>query len=915
MSDLMRVHRTLCSPFVSEELFRAALGGGRADLSTVRRYLQIPMSERPNLSFYFDRAYYVATNPELDRNTDPLVHFIEEGIAELRSPHPLVDLRFIAIEHPDVLGARPKIEELVDLLEFDLLPPSPYFDPHEYRRRLGAGAPTGGMLRHYLSFGPSAGQAPTPYMDLAWYAEKYDDAPKDPYGALRHFIILGDIEGRAVGPLFDGQLYRARYPDVADLGMAPLYHFLVHGRTEGRQAPSDRRPLAGAVTRNLEVGLPLPVDPDEVQRVYNEMRERLEQTRNRQREKLVVPQPPMCVAKPLPGGFEGLEFPAVTAPRLTILIPVYNEIDYTLECLLSIRDALPQTPFEVLIADDCSTDPAARLLEAVPNLQYLRQPENVGFIRNCNLAYTVCRGDYVLLLNSDAQVQPGAIDRMVAALDADPELAAVGPKIIYPNGRLQEAGCFVRPNGESGMVGLFSNPNEAGYCYDRDVAYCSGAALMVRCAQVGASLFDELFRPAYCEDTDLCLRMQAEGHRVRYLHAAVVVHHLSVSSNRQSNERRLRIITRNQQRLVERWGEMIGRMDRVRVLAFYLPQFHPTPQNDLWWGTGFTEWVNVVRAQPSYVGHYQPHLPADLGYYDLRTADTLRRQAGLAARYGIEGFCVYYYNFGCRQILSAPLDVVRADPGIPFHWCLCWANENWTRHWDGGDREILLEQSYDDATVDRIIGDAIEQAADPRYLRVGGRPLFLVYRPLQLPDASAFAARCRGAFARAGFTGVHLVYVESMEAVDHGLRPEDVGFDACVEFPPHGRAVAAHDSVNIVKDNWAGYRYDYMDTVVSFVTRDSVPYPRYPAVFPCWDNTPRQRLGGTSFDGASPEAFRCYVEEKIEELRQFHMGDQRLLFVNAWNEWAEGTHLEPDSGFGHRWLEVLRDALAAKRCG
>jgi GT2 family glycosyltransferase len=916
MNDLMSVHRTLCSPFVSEELFRNALGGGRADLSMMMRYLQIPLSERPNLSFYFDRAYYVATNPELPRGADALVHFVEEGVGELRSPHPLVDLRFITIEHPDVLGAKPTIEALVDLLDFDLLPPSPYFDPQEYRQRLGDAAPASGMLRHYLSFGLRAGQPPTPLIDLAWYAEQYEDVPKDPYGALRHFIILGDIEGRAPGPLFDGQLYRARYPDVAEIGMPPLCHYLAHGMSEGRQAPSDRRPAPGAekVTRSLEVGLPLPVDPETVQGNYAAMRDRLELARKRRLETLVVPKPPMHVAKALPKGIAGLEFPVAAAPRLTILIPVYNEIDYTVECLLSIREALPDTPFEVLIADDCSTAPEAGLLQTVPGLKYLRQRENVGFIRNCNLAYTACRGDYVLLLNSDAQVRPGAIDHMVAALDGDAELAAVGPKIIYPNGRLQEAGCFVRPNGESGMVGLFADPDEGGYCYDRDVPYSSGAALMVRRAHAGETLFDELFRPAYCEDTDLCLRLQAEGRRVRYLHEAVVVHHLSVSSNRQSSERRLRIVTRNQQRLIERWGEMIARMDRVRVLAFYLPQFHPTPENDLWWGAGFTEWVNVVRAQPSYVGHYQPHLPADLGYYNLRSEDSLRRQAELAARYGVEGFCVYYYNFGGRQMLSAPLEIVRANPEIPFRWCLCWANENWTRRWDGGDAEILLEQSYDDATIGRILADAVDQAADPRYLRVGDRPLLLVYRPLQLPDARAFAARCRAAFARAGFAGVHLVYVESMEAVDHGLRPDDIGFDACVEFPPHGRAVSARDAVDIIKDDWSGYRYDYADTVVAFVSRASVPYPRYPAVFPCWDNTPRQRLRGTSFDGASPEAFRCYVEEKIEELRQFHMGDQRLLFVNAWNEWAEGTHLEPDSGYGHRWLEALRDAVAAKRC-
>jgi GT2 family glycosyltransferase len=913
----MRVHRMLCSAFVSEDLFRNAFGGGRADLGNVARYLQMPMPDRPNLSFYFDRAYYLATNPDLDRTgTDPLVHFIETGVAELRSPHPLVDLKFIFGEDPSVLGATPNIDALVDLLEYDVLSPSPYFDPQEYMTRMGGGAPANAMLRHYVSFGLRSGQPPNPYLDPGWYAGKYPDSPKDPYGALRHFIILGDIEGRAAGPMFDGQLYRARYPDVAESGVPPLHHFLTHGRRESRQAASERQPPDGLVTvqRSVEVGLPFAVDPEAVQHAYASMQARLEEMRQRQKEAVLVTPPAMWIAEPLPGGLDGLDFPAAAAPRVSILIPAFNEIDYTVECLFSICHALPETPFEVLVADDCSTDPDFRLLAGVPNLKVLRQPENLGFIRNCNVAYAACRGDFVLLLNNDAQVQPGAIDRMVAALDADPALAAVGPKIIYPNGRLQEAGCFLRPNGESGMVGLFGDPAEGSYCYDRDVAYCSGAALMVRRSHVGERLFDEAFRPAYCEDADLCLRLQAAGHRVRYLHEAVVVHHLSVSTNRQSTERRLRMVTGNQQKLVERWGELIGRMDRVRVLAFHLPQFHATAENDLWWGAGFTEWTNVVRARPSYTGHYQPHLPADLGYYDLRTADALRRQAELAARYGIEGFCVYYYNFGSRQMLSKPLAVVRAHPEIPFRWCLCWANENWTKHWDGGEREILLEQSYDAATLDRIIADAVEQAADPRYLRVNDRPLFLVYRPLQLPDAPAFAATCRAAFSRAGFAGVHLVYVESMEAVDRKLRPADLGFDACVEFPPHGRAVPSHSSAEIVKDDWAGYRYDYAETVVAFMRRESVPYPRYPAVFPSWDNTPRQRLRGTSFDGATPEAFRCYVEEKIEEIRQFHMGDERLLFVNAWNEWAEGTHLEPDNGYGHRWLEALRDAVAAKRC-
>jgi hypothetical protein len=170
----------------------------------------------------------------------------------------------------------------------------------------------------------------------------------------------------------------------------------------------------------------------------------------------------------------------------------------------------------------------------------------------------------------------------------------------------------------------------------------------------------------------------------------------------------------------------------------------------------------------------------------------------------------------------------------------------------------------------------------------------------------------RREFAAAGFPGVHLVYVESMEAVDRGVSPVDLGFDACVEFPPHGRAVPAQDAVEVVKDGWSGYRYDYEATALGFIERGSVPYTRYPCVFPAWDNTPRQSMSGTSFDRASPEAFRFYVEEKIEEIRKFLTGDERLLFVNAWNEWAEGAHLEPDTGYGHRWLEALRDATSAK---
>ena len=914
----MRAHRLLCSPFVSEDLFREAFGASRADINAIGAYLRMPVSRRPALSVFFDRPFYASVFADLiGSDGDPLLHFLESGLAAMCSPHPMIDLRYIVGRDGLILGERPTVEALLEMLTYDLADPSPYFDLAHYTGQLPIAAavepPESGSLHHFITAGASQGLTPNAWLDPGWYARAYPDVPPDPYQATRHFIFFGDNAGRNPGAGFDSALYRRRYTDVVDSNIAPLLHFLAFGRHEGRQATAERPEPRNAPARLLPVGEALPSHAEAVIRADDDIRARLAAARQNRKDGVVVKPAKLLRATHPKADLARLRFKAPARPRVSILVPAFNELDVTVECLMALHAAAPSVPFEIVVADDASTDPRMALLAAVPGLKLVRHPENLGFLRSCNTAFRQCRGSYVLLLNNDTQVQPGAIEVLVAALDADPGLAAVGPKLLYPDGRLQEAGCFIRPNGESGMVGLFADPAVGHAMRDRDVAYCSGAALMLRRNLLGDMLFDEDFSPAYCEDADLCLRLINAGHRIGFVHNAIVVHHLSVSARRESIARRLRGIVRNQHRLQEKWGGLLARMNEIRVLAFYLPQFHPTPENDLWWGRGFTEWTNVVKAQPSYVGHYQPHLPTDLGYYDLRNAESLAAQSALAARYGVEGFVVYYYNFGSRRVLHRPLDVLRDHPEIDMRFCLCWANENWTKHWDGGTHEILLEQQYDAATLAAIVADVVDHARDPRAITVDGKPLFLVYRPLKLPDPRGFAASCRAAFRSAGFEGVHLVYVESMEAVDAQVSPADLGFDACVEFPPHGRAVAATDSPNIIKQGWSGYRYDYPGTVLEFVARDGVPYVRYPTVFPSWDNTARQPGFGSSFDNATPEAFRVYVEEKIEEIRAGHMGDQRLLFVNAWNEWAEGAHLEPDTGHGHRWLEALRAAVEGKR--
>lgn len=913
MEDYRRI---LESVLLDDAYLLAHMGLNRADaFHFLQTYGAMPVEDRPALSPYFDPRFYVATNRDvLESGIDPFLHFVEYGIYERRSPHPLVNLGWLFQDRDVLVREVGSHRAFKTLLTENLADPNPYFDVGWYIETYPE-ARAEGALSHFLHSRHPAVRRPNRFFDPAWYARRYHDAPGESVQALIHFITVGDKEGRFPSPEFDPDWYMHTNTDVRSTGLPPLYHYLVAGRPEGR-SPKDSSPATGGSlgtpARELEKRVELAPPTLALER-YGAMRAAVDAARQRMISAFEEMKPKLDSSADVGEVIRSLALPSATAPKLSILIPCYNEVAFTVACLESLVGCDPKTAYEVVVADDASTDETVQLA-AVPGLRYLRQPQNVGFLRNCNHAFAHLRGEYVLLLNNDTILTPGSLDAMVAVLDQRPEIGAVGPKICFPNGRLQEAGCCVNRDGTTQMVGLFGDPAMPAMNYRREVHYCSGAALLFRRSLIGDVLFDERFAPAYCEDLDLCLEIAARGARILYLPEAVLIHHLSVSTNRQVRAPKLQLVSRNQQKLVEKWGSALREMNKVRVIAFYLPQFHPIPQNDLWWGAGYTEWTAVSRCLPSYEGHYQPHLPADLGFYDLRLPDILEKQAALAARYGLAGFCVYYYNFGGRRILEKPLENLLAHPAISFPFCICWANENWTRRWDGGNQEVLLAETYDDATLASVAEDVVRCAKDERYIRIDGKPLILVYRPLSMPDPPAAAAFLRGAAAAAGIEALHLVYVESMEAVDRGIRPQDIGYDAAVEFPPHGLGERMADHPRVVKEGWQGIRYDYARAVLKAVTQSGRAYKRYPSVFPNWDNTPRQPLLGTSFDHVSPEAFQVYVEEKLDEAKSLFVRDERLLFVNAWNEWAEGAHLEPDHMFGHRWLEAIRNAMLARQC-
>lgn len=381
---------------------------------------------------------------------------------------------------------------------------------------------------------------------------------------------------------------------------------------------------------------------------------------------------------------------------------------------------------------------------------------------------------------------------------------------------------------------------------------------------------------------------------------------------------------------------------QLRAIAIYLPQFHPIPENDRWWGKGFTEWTNVTRAKPLYKGHYQPHLPADLGFYDLRVAETREAQAALAKEYGIYGFCYYHYWFNGKRLLERPFEEVFESGRPDFPFMLCWANENWTRAWDGDTRDILLEQKYSEEDDRRHIKTLIPYFKDSRYIRINNKPVISIYRSTLLPDAAATIRIWREEAAKHDIE----LYICRFESCHIGGEEYlDPGFDAAIDLQPWSRTMKKYreilndemlDSLNFrikkfIYKKWIrriaesaykqykkklhdqlynNYVLDYADYVDFIVNTPVADYKVYPGITPGWDNSPRRKQNPGIMLNASPEHYKKWLQHLVTSFEPFS-DEENFIFINAWNEWAEGNHLEPCQRWGRRYLEVTREVLSA----
>lgn len=355
---------------------------------------------------------------------------------------------------------------------------------------------------------------------------------------------------------------------------------------------------------------------------------------------------------------------------------------------------------------------------------------------------------------------------------------------------------------------------------------------------------------------------------------------------------------------------------RARIIANYLPQFHPIAENDRWWGKGFTEWTNVTKAKPLFRNHEQPKLPADLGFYDLRVPETRIAQAELAKEHGIEGFCYWHYWLGGgKRLLEKPFEEVlkSGEPDFPF--CLGWANHSWTGVWFGAPHKTLVEQKYPGMEDhEQHFYYLLQAFSDSRYLTVDGKPLFLVFRPQEIPDVKRVTDFWRELAYKEGLKGLHLV--------GESLTPDKIdefGFDAS-SYSRHRIVANILPKNNVLRKLTTKYRevfqqpaiYDYQQAIPYFLKQGKAAINDYPSIISNWDSTPRCGSRGVVLHNSTPELFRIHLKEALDKVTHKPF-ERRILFAKSWNEWAEGNYLEPDLKYGKAYLEVIRDEIYQPR--
>lgn len=361
---------------------------------------------------------------------------------------------------------------------------------------------------------------------------------------------------------------------------------------------------------------------------------------------------------------------------------------------------------------------------------------------------------------------------------------------------------------------------------------------------------------------------------------------------------------------------------KARIIAFYLPQYYPTPLNNKWYGTGFTEWTNVGKAKKLFRGHYQPHVPADLGYYDLRNVETRELQAELAKKAGIEGFCYYHYWFGeGHEELDLPFKAVVESGKPDFPFCICWANQSWySKFWNNDINcapQLIAEQKYDDSLWrEKHFLSLLPAFADKRYIKIDGKLIFMIYRPLEYPEVHIFIRHWQSLAKKYNIPEFYFIGQATSEKDAEKIL--QLGFDGVNlsrkdDFLSYARYANFFNKYRCKLIRFLGgapYHFEYKNIVNSFVKLDGmeIKHNVFPTLIPNWDHSPRSGKRAVIFHNADPKYFRKNIQRAIQCV-QNKTPQEKIIFLKSWNEWGEGNYVEPDLKYGHGYLDVLSEEI------
>lgn len=665
--------------------------------------------------------------------------------------------------------------------------------------------------------------------------------------------------------------------------------------------------------------------------------------------------------------------------RLTVIVPIYNALDDVKLCLNSLLEKFNFSLGKIILVNDCSDTSTTSYLEEFclknKTFKLINNKENLGFVKTCNKGMKLAKTNYIVLLNSDTIIPKNFTEKIIKCLDSDPKIGLASPissnsNAYYipmrPGYNLEKMNKKIQ-NEHQATYPLISEAEGFCFCINKKVIDQQG-------------YLDEIYGKGYHEEVDFSYRAITNGWKI------VLIDDLYVYHKRQASfgeKQRAIQLEQNNSIFYERWNGFrekyklenniynpcillekklfknsykkpssyrkkdyetyIKKMEiiqesneykdfceyntpvksNVKPIAFYLPQFHCFEENEQWYGKGFTEWTNVTKSIPLYAGHYQPHLPIDVGFYNLNNNDVIYRQIELAKNYGIHGFAFYYYWFSGKKLMEKPIYNYLNDKNLNFPFCLCWACENWSKLWDGGNKELLIESKLNNGDAELFWNDILPFLKDSRYIRINNKPVIIMYRPnkFEKEKVKNFIETIRLKAKKEDFKELYLIWAITNDIPSETLEfnPQEWGFDACLEFPPHGIRNNKNKDKNIEIKSISGYlNPDFRGTIYDFkdfITNQKYEKPLfntniYRGIFPTWDNSSRKaKTGALIFHGTVPDYYKIWLKSILDWTKNNRAQDEQYIFINAWNEWAEGAHLEPDMRYGYAFLQATREVL------